>query len=51
MQAITELKNQIATLSIDIAEKILKEELANKTAQKQHIDKMIDNINIQFLLY
>jgi len=45
MQAITELKNQIATLSIDIAEKILKEELANKTAQKQHIDKMIDNIN------
>jgi len=45
MQAITELKNQIATLSIDIAEKILKDELANKATQKQHIDKMIDNIN------
>lgn len=45
MQAITELKNQIATLSIDIAEKILKDELVNKATQKQHIDKMIDNIN------
>jgi F-type H+-transporting ATPase subunit b len=45
MAAITELKNQIATLSIDIAEKILKEELANKDNQKKHIDKMMDNIN------
>lgn len=45
MSAITELKNQIATLSIDIAEKILKEELTNKDAQKKHIDKMIDKIN------
>lgn len=45
MAAITELKNQIATLSIDIAEKILKEELSNKESQKKHIDKMMDNIN------
>lgn len=45
MAAITELKNQIATLSIEIAEKILKEELTNKEAQKKHIDKMMDNIN------
>ena len=45
MAAITELKNQIATLSIDIAEKILKEELSDKENQKKHIDKMIDNIN------
>ncbi len=45
MAAITELKNQIATLSIDIAEKILKEELSDKNSQKKHIDKMMDNIN------
>ena len=45
MAAITELKNQIATLSIDIAEKILKEELSNKESQKKHIDKMMDNIS------
>lgn len=44
MAAITELKNQIATLSIDIAEKILKEELSDKEKQKKHIDKMMDNI-------
>jgi F-type H+-transporting ATPase subunit b len=46
MAAITELKNQIATLSIDIAEKILKEELSDKESQKKHIDKMMNNINI-----
>ncbi|MEI6696206.1 MAG: F0F1 ATP synthase subunit B [Bacteroidota bacterium] len=45
MAAITELKNQIATLSIDIAEKILKEELTDKENQKKHIDKMMDNIS------
>ncbi|MFZ4411548.1 MAG: F0F1 ATP synthase subunit B [Bacteroidales bacterium] len=45
MAAITELKNQIATLSIDIAEKILKEELSDKENQKKHIDKMMDNIS------
>jgi F-type H+-transporting ATPase subunit b len=45
MAAITELKNQIATLSIDIAEKILKEQLSDVENQKKHIDKMMDNIN------
>lgn len=45
MAAITELKNQIATLSIDIAEKILKEQLSDIENQKKHIDKMMDNIN------
>jgi F-type H+-transporting ATPase subunit b len=45
MAAITELKNQIATLSIDIAEKILKEELSDKERQKKHIDNMMDNIS------
>ncbi len=45
MAAITDLKNQIATLSIEIAEKLLKEELSDKAKQKNLIDKMMDNVN------
>ena len=45
MAAITELKNQIATLSIEIAEKLIKEELSDKEKQKVLIDKMMDNVN------
>jgi len=45
MAAITELKNQIATLSIEIAEKILKDQLSDVENQKKHIDKIMDNIN------
>ena len=35
--AITELKNQVADLSIDIAEKILKSELKDNTKQKEMV--------------
>merc|ERR1712129_92590 len=38
MAAITELKNQVAVLSIDIAEKILKDELSSGEKQKAIID-------------
>jgi len=37
MKAITELKNQVAGMSIDIAEKILKSELSDKNKQKELI--------------
>ena len=37
MKAITELKNQVASMSIDIAEKILKSELSDKNKQKELI--------------
>jgi len=37
MKAITELKNQVAEISIDIAEKILKSELSDKNKQKELI--------------
>jgi len=40
MAAITELKNQVANLSINIAEKILKQELKDKESQQ----KLTDNI-------
>ena len=43
MKAITELKNQVADLSIEIAEKIIKSELKDKQAQKKLvIDAMQD---------
>ena len=42
--AVHELKNQIATLSIEIATKILKEELKVKGKQKELIDKLVSEI-------
>ncbi len=46
MSAITELKNQVAKLSIEIAEKILKEHLSEDEKQKSLINGMIDEINL-----
>ena len=45
MAAITDLKNQLASLSIEIAEKILKKELADDTKQKEFINKLIDEVH------
>ena len=47
MKAITELKNQVAEMSIDIAEKILKSELSDKNKQKELIEKTLksDELN------
>jgi len=39
--AIIEIKNTIATISIEIAEKILKEEFKDKKKQATYIDKML----------
>jgi F-type H+-transporting ATPase subunit b len=39
--AITELKNQVADLSIDIAEKILKSELKDNTKQKEMVNNAL----------
>jgi F-type H+-transporting ATPase subunit b len=41
MAAITELKNQVAQLSIEIAEKILKRELAAENKQKELIGDLL----------
>ena len=46
LAAITELKNQVATLSIEIAEKILKQELATAEKQKSLIDTAVAEINL-----
>ncbi|MEZ5198021.1 MAG: F0F1 ATP synthase subunit B [Bacteroidales bacterium] len=44
MAAVTEMKNELAALSIEIAEKIVREELSEKGRHKQLIDKLIDEV-------
>ena len=47
LAAITELKNQVAELSIGIAEKIMKDELSNKDKQVELIEKMLDEARLK----
>ena len=42
MAAMTELKNQVAQLSIDVAEKVLTKELSNKSAQEELAKEIIN---------
>ena len=44
--ALTELKNQVATLSIDIAEKILKSELSSADKQKALVNNMLKEVSL-----
>ncbi len=44
--AIAELKSQVATLSIDIAEKILKSELSNDDKQKALVSNLMKDVNL-----
>ena len=45
MAALTDLKNQIATLSIEIAEKIMKEDLSTNEKQKTLVIKLLNEIH------
>jgi F-type H+-transporting ATPase subunit b len=45
-KAIEELKSNIAELTIDISEKILRRELKDKEKQKQYIDDIVKNTNL-----
>lgn len=45
MAALHEMKNQLAKLSIEIAEKIIREELSTKDKHKALIDKMLKEVN------
>ncbi|MCW3083172.1 MAG: synthase subunit [Bacteroidetes bacterium] len=44
--AITELKNQVAALSIEIAEKILKSELSSDEKQKTLVSTLLKDVNL-----
>ncbi len=46
MAAITELKNQVASLSIQIAEKILKTELSSDDKQKALVKTLLDDVSL-----
>lgn len=46
MAAITELKNQVALLSVDIAEKILKRELSDENKQKDLIGDLLKDTKL-----
>jgi ATP synthase, F0 subunit b len=46
MAAITELKNQIAMFSIEIAEKVIEQELSDKEKQKKFTEKLIAKIKL-----
>lgn len=45
-EAINEIKNQIAALSVDIAEKLIKQKLTDESKQKKLLDSLIENIDL-----
>lgn len=46
MAAITELKNQVAAMSIEIAEKIIRSELANDEKQKTLVTTLLKDVTL-----
>lgn len=44
--AMADLKAQVSSLSLDIAEKLLKEELSNKDAQARLVEKMLGDVKL-----
>lgn len=44
--AMAELKNQVSGLSLEIAEKILKNQLADSAAQTNLVEKMLDEVKL-----
>ena len=43
MKAITDAKNAIANLSIDIAQKVITEELKDREKQEEHVEKWLED--------
>lgn len=46
MAALTEVKNQVGKLVIEVSEKVLRKELDNKNAQESHIRDMVNDIKL-----
>lgn len=46
MAALTEVKNQVGKLVIEVSEKILRKELANKDTQEAHIKGLVDDVKL-----
>ena len=46
MAALTEVKNQVGKLVIEVSEKVLRKELNNKQAQEEHIKGLVDEVKL-----
>ena len=46
MAALTDVKNQVGKLVIEVSEKLLKRELENKEAQEAHIKGLVDGVKL-----
>ena len=46
MKAMTDIKNEIANMSIEIAEKILREELSDQNKQEALVSKWMDDVHL-----
>ena len=46
MAALTDVKNQVGKLVIEVSEKLLKRELENKEAQEAHIKGLVDEVKL-----
>jgi F-type H+-transporting ATPase subunit b len=46
MAALTEVKNEVGKLVIEVTEKVLKRELSDKKAQEEHIKSLVDEVNL-----
>jgi F-type H+-transporting ATPase subunit b len=43
---LAEVKDQVARLSVQIAEKILREKLSDEQAQKEYVSKLVKDLNV-----
>ncbi len=46
MAALTDLKNQVGTLVVEVSEKILRRELSNKNEQETYIKQLAENVKL-----
>ncbi len=44
--AVTELKNQVAQISLEIAQKVVASELSDQTKQMAQVEKMLDDVTL-----
>ena len=47
MAALTEVKNQVGKLVIEVSEKVLRRELGNKQAQEAHIKGLVEDVKLK----
>ena len=46
MAALTEVKNQVGSLVIEVAEKVLRRELGNKSEQESYIKQLAEEVKV-----